>query len=110
MTLTIEWGRGGVMGPRAEIKKDGECIGYFYAEADDAGDDLEAMVKAYNEYPPFIPWGPDSPGYPACPVPAGSNCEMLFRIGAKTSGRDPENCRWAHAGDGSDIVAYRRLP
>lgn len=53
-----------------------------------------------------IPWGPDSPGYPNCPVPAGHDCTVYFRDGDFERSSTPELWGWRHEGRRTDIIAY----
>ncbi len=59
-----------------------------------------------------IAWGPDSPGYPVCPVEPGTDCTVWFRSGRETRDDGPEGwARWDHGRIGGlpdyDIIAYQ---
>ena len=60
--------------------------------------------------PEWISWGPDSPGYPNCPVAPGTDCEVRFAGGLTTRGTMPESFPWRHDGSCGDIIAYRVWP
>ena len=74
------------------------------------------LLKAYHEAREkpvageWIEWGPNSAGYPECPVPAGTDCEVRFR--GCSDGRDdtPEDWIWTVDGLDGDIIAYRTFP
>ena len=72
--------------------------------------DAEGRLWRPNEDPPFIPWGPNSAGYPKCPVPDGTDCEVQTRCGAVLRHHTPEAWGWHHLQTGRDIIAYRTFP
>lgn len=58
-----------------------------------------------------IPWGPDSPGYPQCPTPAGHDVTVWLRGGRTEQSQVPERMGlWNHSRDfgdpENDIIAY----
>lgn len=55
-----------------------------------------------------IAWGPDSPGYPECPIPPGTDCTVWFRgLEQPIRGQAPEGWVWMHNGSSGDIIAYQ---
>ncbi len=60
--------------------------------------------------PEWISWGPDSPGYPECPVAPGTDCEVRFAGGSTTRATMPESFEWWHESSCGDIAHYRVWP
>ena len=71
------------------------------------------LLKAYHEAREkpvageWIAWGPDSAGYPECPVPAGADCEVRLLDGDECRDDTPQFWRWGFGGGVGDIIAYR---